>query len=54
MWGWDHPSVPEPEPLRRAGKRMHDCGAANGVDRFTTRIIDCTEDDAWGLTATAT
>lgn len=51
LWGWDHPSVPE--PLRRAAQRLYDYGHANGLEAFTTRSISCSESDAWGYTAAA-
>lgn len=51
MWGWDHPSVPE--ALRRAARRVHDYGTEHGIERFTTRTVACTEDDAWDFTAAA-
>jgi hypothetical protein len=46
LWGWDHPSVPE--PLRRAAQRVHDYGQAHGIAAFTTRSTTCSESDAWG------
>lgn len=51
LWGWDHPSVPE--PLRRAAKRVHKYGVEHDIERFTTRTVACTEDAAWDLTAAA-
>lgn len=51
LWGWDHPSVPE--PLRRSAQRLHDYGRANGLEAFTTRSITCSEPDAWSYTAAA-
>ncbi|MFA7293581.1 MAG: DUF6882 domain-containing protein [Rhodocyclaceae bacterium] len=51
LWGWDHPSVPE--PLRRAARRMHEYGKREGFERLTTRTLACTENDAWEFTAAA-
>lgn len=51
MWGWDHPSVPE--PLRRAARQVRDYGEEHAVERFTTRTIVCSEADAWDITAAA-
>lgn len=51
LWGWDHPSVPE--PLRRAAERVRDYGKDRGIERFTTRQIACTEAEAWEFTAAA-
>lgn len=51
LWGWDHPSVPL--ALRRAAQRVHDYGVEHGIERFTTRSIECTQDQAWELSAVA-
>ena len=51
LWGWDHPSVPQ--PLRRAAQRVHDYGVEHGLERFTTRSIECTQDEAWEFAAAA-
>lgn len=51
LWGWDHPSVPE--PLRHAARRMREYGEREGFERFTTRTLACTENDAWEFTAAA-
>ena len=51
LWGWDHPSVPE--PLRRAAQRVHEYGQAHGIEAFTTRSTICSESDAWGYAAVA-
>lgn len=51
LWGWDHPSVPL--PLRRAAQRVLDYGTAHGIGGFTTRSLECTQDQAWELTAAA-
>jgi hypothetical protein len=51
LWGWDHPSVPQ--PLRRAAQRVHDYGVEYGLERFTSRSIECTQDQAWEFAAAA-
>jgi hypothetical protein len=51
LWGWDHPSVPE--PLRRAARRVYEFGQAQGIEVFTTRTTNCTEAQAWTFAAAA-
>lgn len=51
LWGWDHPSVSA--PLRRAATRVRDYGLKNKHGPFTTREIECTEEQAWEFTAVA-
>jgi hypothetical protein len=51
LWGWDHPSV-QP-PLQEHARKVKAYGEAHGIERFTTRKIACTEDDAWEFTAVA-
>lgn len=51
LWGWDHPSVPE--PLRRAARLVREYGQAQGIEAFTTRTTGCTEADAWSFAAVA-
>lgn len=51
LWGWDHPSVPE--PLRRAAKLAQALGAKENFLRLTSRTVACTEDEAWQFTALA-
>lgn len=51
LWGWDHPSVPE--PLRRAARKAHAMGTEHGFERLTMRSVACTEDEAWQFTALA-
>jgi hypothetical protein len=51
LWGWDHPSVPEP---RRADARLaRRFGQLQNLPAFTTRLIECTEEEAWSFTAVA-
>ena len=51
LWGWDHPSVPE--PLRRAAKHLYDYGKQHDIARLTTKVIQCSEQEAWEFTAAA-
>jgi hypothetical protein len=51
LWGWDHPSVPEP---RRADARLaRQFGQLQNLPLFTTRMIECTEEQAWSFTSVA-
>ena len=51
LWGWDHPSVPEP---RAADARLaREFGLRQDLPLFTTRMVECTEDEAWSFTAVA-
>ena len=51
LWGWDHPSVPE--PLSRAARLVYDYGKTHSIDAFTTRSTQCSDNDAWAYTAAA-
>jgi hypothetical protein len=51
MWGWDHPSVPE--PLARDARLLREFGRGQGLAAFTTHLISATEDAAWLYTALA-
>lgn len=51
LWGWDHPSVPE--PLRADASLVRDFGAQHGLEAFTTRHIPASEDDGWQFAALA-
>jgi hypothetical protein len=51
LWGWDHPSVPE--PLRRHAQLAREWGQEHGLASFTTRSVACAEDDAWNFAAVA-
>ncbi|MBO9574881.1 MAG: hypothetical protein J7494_04010 [Sphingobium sp.] len=51
LWGWDHPSVPEP---RGADARLaHQFGQLKNLPLYTARKVKCTEDQAWSFTAVA-
>lgn len=51
MWGWDHPSVPE--PLQKHAQAVRAYGEKHGYKWLTTPMIRCPEDKAWQLTALA-
>ena len=51
LWGWDHPSIPEP---RRADARLaRRFGELQNLPSFTTRMVECSEAQAWEFTAVA-
>jgi hypothetical protein len=51
LWGWDHPSIPE---ARRADARLaRRFGELQNLPLFTTRMVECSEDQAWAFTAVA-
>lgn len=49
MWGWDHPSVPQ--RLRRDALLARAYGQRRRLNRYTTRLIEATEDDCWEMSA---
>lgn len=49
LWAWDHPSVPP--ALARTALLVRDFGDRHSLTRFTTRLVRCTEDEAWQFTA---
>lgn len=51
LWAWDHPSVAP--PLTEHARRVLAYGRERGYDRLTTRVLPCTENEAWELTARA-
>ncbi len=51
LWGWDHPSVPEPQRAHAA--LVRDFGAQYGLEAFTTRHIEASEEDGWQFAALA-
>jgi hypothetical protein len=51
LWGWDHPSVAL--PLREHARKVKDYGEKHGINRLTTRKLNCTEEEAWELAALA-
>lgn len=51
LWGWNHPSVPE--PLSKHAEAVRSFGLEHGVERLTTRIVEAEEKDAWDFTALA-
>jgi hypothetical protein len=51
LWGWDHPSV---SPALGAHARLaRQFGQNHDLPLFTTRKIECTEEQAWSFTAVA-
>ena len=51
LWGWDHPSVPE--PLGADARLAREFGRRQDLPLFTTRKVECSEDQAWAFTAVA-
>lgn len=51
LWAWDHPSVVP--SLAKDAKKLLAYGQQHGYTRLTTRTLQCTEDEAWELTALA-
>lgn len=51
LWGWDHPSVPE--PVSHDARRVQEFGEKYGLEALTTRTIAADETDAWTFTALA-
>lgn len=51
LWGWDHPSIPE--PARIASQVVQTFGAKYGLEVLTTRKVAISEEEAWELTALA-
>ncbi len=49
LWGFDHPSVPE--PLRDHAKIAHEWGITNDVEWLVSRKLECSQDAAWSLAA---
>jgi hypothetical protein len=51
LWGWDHPSVSEEQAAdARLARRF---GERHNLPLFTTRMVECTEEQAWRFTAVA-
>jgi hypothetical protein len=51
LWGWDHPSVPE--PLAQAAELARQFGEMHGLGRYKIRMVRCTEDHAAEFAAVA-
>ena len=51
LWGWDHPSVPE--PLAEAARQCRDFGLRYRLTEFMERKVQCSQSDAWRFTALA-
>jgi hypothetical protein len=51
LWGWDHPSVPADRAAdARLARRF---GELHELPLFTTRMVECTEEQAWSFAAVA-
>ena len=51
LWGWDHPSVPE--PLRGHARLAREFGERHGMASLVERKVSCSEEEAWEFTALA-
>lgn len=51
LWGWDHPSVPE--PIGEHARLARAFGERYGLAAYTTRKIEASMDDCWTFTALA-
>jgi hypothetical protein len=51
LWGWDHPSIPE--PCAAAAGRVRAFGERNGLAYLTDRKVTCSQEDAWHYTSLA-
>lgn len=51
LWGWDHPSVPKERGADARLARQY--GQLHQLPLFTTRKIECTEEQAWSFAAVA-
>ncbi len=51
LWGWDHPSVAAPQA--EAARQCLDFGKRHGLADYATRMVSCSEADAWQMTALA-
>lgn len=51
LWGWDHPSIPE--PARVAAQAVQAFGVTHDLKVLTTRKVPMTEEEAWYMTALA-
>lgn len=51
LWGWDHPSIVP--ALRKHAAAAREWGEKNNVQKFTTRLVPTSEEEAWQFTAVA-
>jgi hypothetical protein len=51
LWGWDFPGLPQ--SLTRDARLVKAWGQERNLERWTTRKISCTENEAWEFTAVA-
>ncbi|NET48656.1 MAG: hypothetical protein F6K09_08000 [Merismopedia sp. SIO2A8] len=52
LWAWDHPSVVV--PLTQDAQKVFEFGKIHNIDFLQWRKIECSEEQAWELTALAT
>lgn len=51
LWGWDHPSAPD--PVAQHARLVRAFGEKHGLGALTTRKIEATQEDGWEFTALA-
>jgi hypothetical protein len=51
LWGWDNPSL-SPNVTEHA-RRMREYGETHSFAELTTRMLRCSQQECWGLTALA-
>jgi len=51
LWGWDHPSVPQ--PLGEHARRVREFGERYELETLVTRTFETSEEQAWIFTALA-
>ena len=51
LWSWDNPSIPE--PVTHAARLARKFGERHGLAAYTSRLITCTQTEAWEFTALA-
>jgi hypothetical protein len=51
LWGWDYPGIAD--ELKKDARLVKSWAESAGLDKWTTRIVDCSEQEAWEFTAVA-
>ena len=51
LWAWDNPCVLE--PLQAHARQVREYGETHGITALITREFECSEADAWQITALA-
>jgi hypothetical protein len=51
LWGWDHPSVVP--ALQDHAKQIRAFGEKHGIEKLTTKQLECDESEAWEFAALA-